>query len=577
MSLRRVDEQEEEEDEERRRQRKAEEALEVKSLRRIISAYLNYPDAAEEDVKRYERSYKKLPPAHKALLSHFPLKFQRIRRCVSINSYFIFNMLQEFEPPLDMSQDVDSGEDPLRENVPNGHLFLGGRNVHYCQLNSTIGSLCFSASDQGCSAEGSNVMCKSPKWENTNEEMEAESHHEPIIGRCPPGFKYDEERDKCGGNEITNLNGNVSSSFHEWLDPSFQLNVPLVDVDKVRCVIRNIVRDWAAEGQKERDQCYKPILEELDVLFPNRETSSPPSCLVPGAGLGRLALEISCLGFISQGNEFSYYMMICSSFILNHTQTAGEWTIYPWIHSNCNSLSDNDQLRPVSIPDIHPASAGITEGFSMCGGDFVEVYSDPSQMGSWDAVVTCFFIDTAHNIIEYIEIISRILKDGGVWINLGPLLYHFADMYGQEDEMSIEPSLEDVKSIALNYGFQIEKEKTIETTYTINPKSMMQNRYYAAFWTMRKKSATAREVWINLGPLLYHFADMYGQEDEMSIEPSLEDVKSIALNYGFQIEKEKTIETTYTINPKSMMQNRYYAAFWTMRKKSATAREVSLN
>lgn len=34
--------------------------------------------------------------------------------------------------------------------------------------------------------------------------------------------------------------------------------------------------------------------------------------------------------------------------------------------------------------------------------------------GAWDAVVTCFFIDTAHNIIEYIEIISKILKDGGV-------------------------------------------------------------------------------------------------------------------------------------------------------------------
>lgn len=34
--------------------------------------------------------------------------------------------------------------------------------------------------------------------------------------------------------------------------------------------------------------------------------------------------------------------------------------------------------------------------------------------GAWDVVVTCFFIDTAHNIVEYIEIISRILKDGGV-------------------------------------------------------------------------------------------------------------------------------------------------------------------
>ncbi|XP_040363076.1 carnosine N-methyltransferase-like [Rosa chinensis] len=68
------------------------------------------------------------------------------------------------------------------------------------------------------------------------------------------------------------------------------------------------------------------------------------------------------------------------------------------------------KLRPVSIPDIHPASAGITEGFSMCGGDFVEVYNDPSQVGAWDAVVTCFFIDTAHNIVEYIETLSRILK-----------------------------------------------------------------------------------------------------------------------------------------------------------------------
>ena len=40
---------------------------------------------------------------------------------------------------------------------------------------------------------------------------------------------------------------------------------------------------------------------------------------------------------------------------LTSTQEANEWTIYPWIHSNCNSLSDNDQLRAVSFPDIHPS------------------------------------------------------------------------------------------------------------------------------------------------------------------------------------------------------------------------------
>lgn len=31
----------------------------------------SYPDAAEEDVKRYERSYKRLPPAHKVFYRPF--------------------------------------------------------------------------------------------------------------------------------------------------------------------------------------------------------------------------------------------------------------------------------------------------------------------------------------------------------------------------------------------------------------------------------------------------------------------------------------------------------------------------
>ncbi|KAK4798298.1 hypothetical protein SAY86_030624 [Trapa natans] len=474
----------EEEDEGQRRQRSLEEALEVKSLRRIISAYLNYPDAADEDVKRWERSYRKLPRAHKALLSHYPQKFHKLRQCISSNSYFIFSMLHAFEPPLDMSQDIDITEH-VNNDMPNDHLFSSERNICCAPTTSMSGELCSSVCTGA--AHCTEIGSIHNKIERANSEEETRAIHAPEQGNSPLETVSHVERHEHDNNEVPDSNGNVSSMPGNCSCPSLQLDVPLVDVDKVRCIIRNIVRDWAVEGKKERDECYKPILEELDALFPDRCMESPPACLVPGAGLGRLALEISSMGFISQGNEFSYYMMICSSFILNNTQIAGEWTIYPWIHSNCNSLSENDQLRPVSIPDIHPASAGITEGFSMCGGDFVEVYGESSQIGAWDAVVTCFFIDTAHNIIEYIEIISKILKDGGVWINLGPLLYHFADTYSQEDEMSVELSLEDVKRVALHYGFELEKESTIETTYTTNSRSMMQNRYFAAFWTMRKK------------------------------------------------------------------------------------------
>ncbi|EFH55627.1 hypothetical protein ARALYDRAFT_902264 [Arabidopsis lyrata subsp. lyrata] len=480
-SSREVDNKEEEE-EKIRRQKKLEEALEAKSLRRIISAYLNYPEASEEDLKRWERSYRKLSPSHKALVSHYPIKFQRLRRCISANSYFIFNMLQAFEPPIDLSQELDGCEDSNLECAPHERYTLDERHDSSCQPALT----------NSCTYKEESKHIREPITGVSIEELQRKEAHDHSSKDDSADARITNKTCECDGGQLNHDHGSVSFSSHDWLDSSLQTHVPLVDVDKVRCIIRNIVRDWAAEGQRERDQCYKPILEELDSLFPDRsKESTPPACLVPGAGLGRLALEISCLGFISQGNEFSYYMMICSSFILNYSQVPGEWTIYPWIHSNCNSLSDNDQLRPIAIPDIHPASAGITEGFSMCGGDFVEVYNESSHAGMWDAVVTCFFIDTAHNVIEYIETISKILKDGGVWINLGPLLYHFADTYGHENEMSIELSLEDVKRVASHYGFVIEKERTIETTYTTNPRAMMQNRYYTAFWTMRKTCAIA--------------------------------------------------------------------------------------
>ncbi len=47
---------------------------------------------------------------------------------------------------------------------------------------------------------------------------------------------------------------------------------------------------------------------------------------------------------------------------------------------------------------------------SMVAGDFAEVYSREDAAGSFDAVVTCFFLDTAHNVIEYMEVIKHVLK-----------------------------------------------------------------------------------------------------------------------------------------------------------------------
>ena len=42
---------------------------------------------------------------------------------------------------------------------------------------------------------------------------------------------------------------------------------------------------------------------------------------------------------------------------------------------------------------------------------------------------------------------------GGVWINLGPLLYHYSDMPGED---SVEPTYEMIREIVEGLGFTIE-------------------------------------------------------------------------------------------------------------------------
>jgi len=99
-----------------------------------------------------------------------------------------------------------------------------------------------------------------------------------------------------------------------------------------------------------------------------------------------------------------------------------EFTIHPFIHNLSNNFTESQLFKTVKIPDIYPADfLNSSSDFSMTAGEFVEVYVKQPKM--WDSVITCFFIDTANNILQYIDVISRMLKDGGVWINFGIFLY----------------------------------------------------------------------------------------------------------------------------------------------------------
>ncbi len=120
----------------------------------------------------------------------------------------------------------------------------------------------------------------------------------------------------------------------------------------------------------------------------------------------------------------------------------------------------------------------------MAAGDFLDVYGEESA-DSWDCVATVFFLDTARNVIEYIERIHKILKPGGTWVNLGPLLYHFADM---SSHSSIELPYEEIRNVIIKTGFTIDRETTNHpASYTNNIKSMMHYHYDCVFSVSTKK------------------------------------------------------------------------------------------
>lgn len=290
------------------------------------------------------------------------------------------------------------------------------------------------------------------------------------------------------------------------------------DVNKANTTIRQFYRDWSAAGRREREVCYGPILRTLREIF-GEKPEPDVRVLIPGAGLGRLVLDICLAGFSAEGNEISYHQLLASSWVLNHTARQEGHALHPFVFQFSNLTSRSQQLQKVMIPDVHPGAAvtahttAASEGretqgsMSMSASDFLVLYGNPSNHEAFHAVATVFFIDTAPNLIRYIETIRHCLKPGGVWINLGPLLWHFEHQPPTEksggsegggdgepknrgigEPGSVELTEEEVLQLVGRMGFNVEKREASvgECGYIQDPGSMLQNMYRPSHWIARK-------------------------------------------------------------------------------------------
>ncbi|KAL7431352.1 hypothetical protein ACHAXM_002648 [Skeletonema potamos] len=312
-------------------------------------------------------------------------------------------------------------------------------------------------------------------------------------------------------------------------------------LSKIDSVLKSVYRDWSMEGREERVVVYDKLLCALEKYLPIRKNDAeinessddlkndncnnkgPPRVAVPGSGLGRLAFEIWSKGYSTQGSDFSLPMLLASDFILNGC-SGRQFAISPFLSETKNVKSLQDRLRMVIVPDVPAVKLSSGGDFTMLAGEFLSLYSHFLRCNisiedeKFNAVVCSFFIDTAPSLPHYLITIWHMLENGGLFVNMGPLMWHWSghgDLLPEDlkettsnvqgdffisakhkqrtkhlDErylQSVDFTWEEVRDLIVSCGFEfLEEEFDIRTRYTSDMSSMKEINYDCVFFVARK-------------------------------------------------------------------------------------------
>lgn len=237
-------------------------------------------------------------------------------------------------------------------------------------------------------------------------------------------------------------------------------------------------RDWAVEPCREIEPLLQYIRKQCSDL-----NSSKTLAIVPGSGLGRIAHSLATETKFSSVHavEYSWLMVLMNEFIYSKVSSE-KVKIYPYLHTYSNHLSLMDQIRSVEIQH----SIKLPQSLQIHHGDFTEfdilthlkIKESPENL----VLVTCFFLDTAENLIEYLQTINRISDNfhGTVrWINVGPLKFGTA--------AKIEVSNEELKMLIQSMGWKFTDEQKPQLLgYLTDTLGLWQGYYNVTMWTAEK-------------------------------------------------------------------------------------------
>jgi hypothetical protein len=257
---------------------------------------------------------------------------------------------------------------------------------------------------------------------------------------------------------------------------------------RISDILNHLVRDWSIGGPHRRDLGSAPILESLKTLYSDgrRGNHEAKRILLPGAGMGRLAHEIAHLGgFEVTMNEISTDMNVFYRYMETLQYPEAE-SLYPFVDWWSYQPSMEELALTIRFPDVSVNASDVL----LVEGDFMSVFANSTN--HFDAVVTLFFIDTAQNMLDYLDTIKHVLKPGGVWINMGSFLYGASPF--------LHFSLEDFADTTEKMGFRFmdsdekwgelsvpgKKLRTRDVSYLFNERAYRKKLYEAHFWIAEK-------------------------------------------------------------------------------------------
>lgn len=231
----------------------------------------------------------------------------------------------------------------------------------------------------------------------------------------------------------------------------------------------HFARDWSPAHADEVD----PLLAYIKKQTKDLDTKTT-TVIVPGSGLGRVSYELAKQGFYSVHSvEYSWLMVLLNEYMF----TGNKDNIYPYLHTYSNHAKNVDQFRSVDIVGM-PTKP---ENLHIHQGDFNE-FTLAAETDNV-VIVTCFFMDTAENMMDYIDSINRLCaghKGTKRWVNVGPLKYGTA--------AQVEFSDEELKAVIKLSGWRLTDQQPPQLLgYLTDKQGLWQGYYNVLKWTAEQQ------------------------------------------------------------------------------------------